>query len=74
MANKMIRSELIARLKPKLTDEFLATLTEYLKIEGWGVDYCEAEDFVRSCYSLADKDAPNLSEYEFEVGEDGNYT
>jgi hypothetical protein len=45
-------------LKPRLTDEFLATLVETAKCVGWGVDYTEVQNFVREVFHLAERPEP----------------
>ncbi len=60
--------EYLALLKPKLTDEFLATLTDVARFHGWCGDYVEVADFVREVHSYADKPRPlneTLEPYEF---------
>lgn len=45
--------------KPKLTDDFLATLTELVKRDVCGGDTVETVDFARQCFYLADKEPPS---------------
>lgn len=53
-------------LRPLLTDEFLATLTQAVKTCGWTVDHCESSKFVRWCHQIADKPSPDLEPYDLE--------
>jgi hypothetical protein len=50
------------RLKPQLTDEWLATLVEAARTCGWMVDHTETESFIRWCFSLADKEYKGSTE------------
>ncbi|HEX7861818.1 MAG TPA: hypothetical protein VF773_15900 [Verrucomicrobiae bacterium] len=45
-------------LKPKLTDEFLATLVEAGKVIGHGVDYSEVLRFIHELHHRVGKQAP----------------
>jgi hypothetical protein len=45
-------------LKPKLTTEFLATLTEAARRYGWSGDYIEIKWFVESVCALAGQHTP----------------
>ena len=44
------------QLKPLLTDKFLETLLESVKVCGWSVDYCESLQFVEYCFELTGKE------------------
>jgi hypothetical protein len=57
-------SDKLKELKPKLTDEFLATLVEAGKIDGWSTDYIETCSFIQSCFDMADKSTPSIEELE----------
>lgn len=51
-------------LKPKLTNEFLATLVEAARTCGWSVDHIETQSFVHWCFEVVDKKSPkNLSPF-----------
>jgi hypothetical protein len=50
-------------LKPLLTDTFLITLTEAVKVCGHNVDHVASAEFVKWCYDLVDQKAPNLNPY-----------
>ena len=52
--------EFEAELKPILTDEFLSTLVKAVQTCGWSVDYVESVDFVKWCFEVAGKEAPQL--------------
>ena len=52
-----------ARLKPLLTDEFLATLALAVRACGWSVDHVESTSFVEWCFDVAEKDRPDLSAF-----------
>ena len=54
-----------ATLKPLLTDEFLAALVLAAKTHGWSGDYTEVIWFVEWCFSIADKDCPDMSPLDF---------
>jgi len=54
--------------KKKLTDEFLETLIEAAKEIGWSVDLVEIADFIKECYSLADKDIPKKVDVYKKIG------
>lgn len=49
------------KLKPLITDEFLATLAVAVRTCGWSVDHVESESFARWCFDVAGKEAPDLS-------------
>ena len=51
-------------LKPYLTDEFLSTLKEAVKVCGWLVDHIESSEFVGWCCDLAGKGYPKDKELE----------
>lgn len=46
-------------LKPKLTDEFLETLTQAVRTCGWSLDMVETGRLAEWCYELAGKSAPD---------------
>ncbi len=50
-------------LRPLLSDEFLAVLVQAARTCGYTVDYVEVEAFFRWCFSLADKEAPDLEPF-----------
>ena len=57
------------RLKPMLTDEFLKTLLLAVKTIGNSVDFPASVDFVKECFSIADKEAPeNIKEINYSEG------
>ncbi len=53
-------------LKPALTDDFLSTLAKSAKTYGWSGDHTETESFVKWCYDIAGKEAPDLTPYTHE--------
>lgn len=53
--------ERIEALKPKLTPEFLAVLTEAVEVVGWSVDFWESASFVEEVYGYAGIECPDLS-------------
>jgi len=55
----------VDEIKPKITDDFLSTLSELARIYGWTGDYGEIVNFVEDCFILAEKEKPNLEFYEF---------
>ena len=59
----LIQEQLEYALKPLLTDTFLITLAEAVKICGWNVDHIESAQFVKWCYQVVDKEVPNLEPY-----------
>lgn len=62
----MSLSEKERKLIPLLTDEFLSTLAEAGRVNGWSNDYVEVEHFIQDIYILAGKDPPNLDPYKEE--------
>jgi len=46
------------RLIPKLTREFLSTLSQAGRTIGWSVDYVEVHSFIRECFALAEVEPP----------------
>lgn len=44
--------------RPRLTDEFLATLIEAARIVGWGVDLVEVHSFIRELHTIAGREMP----------------
>lgn len=46
-------------LRPRITDEFLATLVEAAKIDGWSNDFIETNRFVASVFEIAGKEMPD---------------
>ncbi len=52
-------------LKPHLTDEFLSILAEAARTCGWSVDHHETVDFVVWCFSVAGKEPPDLTAYDY---------
>jgi len=50
------------KLQPLLTDDFLATLKEAVKVCGWSVDHIESSQFVAWCFELAGKGYPSDEE------------
>ena len=68
MGFKLSKSE--EKLKPFLTEDFLATLKEAVKVCGWSVDLIESSSFVMWCFDVAGK---KYKEREFDAypfGED----
>lgn len=61
--NETQLAELQASLRPRLTDEFLATLAEAAKVDGWMTDYIETSRFVRNVFEMAGKEPPDLEPY-----------
>lgn len=53
-------------LRPCLTEYFLNTLVLAVKTCGWWVDHVESSAFVRWCFDVADKEAPDLSAFEYD--------
>lgn len=51
-------------LRPRLTDEFLATLVEAAKVDGNGSDWIETQNFVRNTFHLAGKEPPEMESYD----------
>jgi hypothetical protein len=51
-------------LTPRLTDEFLATLEEAVRVCGSGVDFVESNQFAAWCFRLAGKEYPDEEPYE----------
>lgn len=51
-------------LRPRLTDEFLATLVEAAKIDGNGGDWPAIKDFVQNTFSIAGKPMPEMKPYQ----------
>lgn len=54
-------------LRPQLTDEFLATLVEAARVDGYMSNWSRAEDvigFVEEMFGIAGKQPPNLGPYE----------
>lgn len=62
----MKEKEAEARLKPRLTGEFLDTLVVAVKTCGWTVDFVESSDFVEWCFDVAGKKSPELEPFEIE--------
>lgn len=56
-------AELETKLRPRLTEEFLATLVGAAKIDGRATDYIETSRFVINVFHMAGKEAPNLESY-----------
>lgn len=54
---------LYARIRPQLTEQFLATLVEAAKIDGNGSDWIATQEFVRNVFSMIGKDAPEMVPY-----------
>lgn len=54
---------LYSKIRPRLTDEFLATLVEAAKIDGNGGDWPATEEFVRNVFEIADKEPPEMVPY-----------
>lgn len=50
-------------LKPRLTDEFLETLLEAAKIDGWSNDFSEIHSFVKNVFDMAGKELESFSCY-----------
>ena len=46
-------------LIPRLTDEFLSTLLEAVRVDGWSSDYVETSQFVGNLFNLAQKEIPS---------------
>jgi hypothetical protein len=57
------QDELENKLRPQLTDEFLATLVDAARTCGWMEDYIAVEDFVKWAFNVVDKKAPSLEPY-----------
>lgn len=53
-----------AALRPRLTNEFLATLVEAAKIDGNSNDWIEIERFVQNTFDIAGKEAPEMNPYD----------
>lgn len=51
-------------LRPRLTDEFLATLVEAARVDGNSSDWPATLDFVRNTFDVAGKDMPAIQPYE----------
>jgi len=58
-------AEKVAILQPLLTDPFLSTLQEAVKVCGYSVDHIESSAFVAWCFAIANKDEPNLDSYDY---------
>lgn len=56
-------SNLESALRPRLTDEFLATLVEALRIDGHSSDFVETSAFVRNVSRIASREPPSLEPY-----------
>lgn len=54
----------IMRLRPLLTDEFLATLILAARTEE-GADYIATADFVEGLFALVDKPVPELTPFDY---------
>lgn len=61
-----MRIDRIQDLRPRMTDEFLATLVELARVTGWENDHVEVHAFVSGAFELVDKTPPNLEPYEDE--------
>ena len=55
----------LAELKPRLTEEFLATLVECARVDGYGGDYMELHAFVGWCHDAAGAPYPDYQPYYF---------
>lgn len=53
------------KLRPLLTDDFLEALVVAVRTCGWSVDHVESAMFVRWCFDVAEKEAPNLSAFDY---------
>lgn len=60
---KEIERKLEENLKGKLTDEFLSTLEEAVRVCGWSVDFVESSQFVSWCFRLAQKEYEKKDPY-----------
>lgn len=56
------------KLRPLLTDEFLAALVLAVKTCGWTVDHVESASFVNWCFDLAEKPKADLEPFDYEQG------
>lgn len=55
---------LCAKLRPRLTNEFLATLVEAARIDGHSTDWVELKGFLQNVFDIAGKEAPDIEPYE----------
>ena len=53
-------------LKPLLTDEFLSTLVLAVRTCGDSVDSVESRAFVGWCFSVAEREPPELSPFDYD--------
>lgn len=51
-----------AKLRPRLTDEFLATLVEAARVDG-DSDWNETQSFIQNVFEMAGKDVPLIDPY-----------
>jgi len=56
-------------LRPKLTDEFLATLAQAARTAGWSLDHTATAQFVDWCYDQAAMERVPLDVFEDEPGD-----
>ena len=60
------RYERLSALTNRLSDDFLDTLAECVKICGWEGDHTDNFHFVEWVYALASAECPELTPYEEE--------